>query len=152
MISDDFDFYIGEWKVTNKRQMEDGNWSVFDAKVEVKKTLNGYGNVDFFEAIIDEKPYSGMTVRFYDESKNEWHIKWYDSDNPMDEPTPSVGKFDNGIGAFYKTITTESGRQVQIRFYWYNIKENSFDWESSWSIDGENWNVTWAMNFTRIEN
>jgi len=147
----DFDFYIGKWEVQNQRKMDDGKWIVFDANVEVKKTLQGYGNVDFFEAIIEDEPYSGMTIRFYDESRNEWYIKWYDSDDPMEEPAPSVGKFENGIGTFYKTITTDSGRQVKVRFYWYDIKEDSFLWESSWSIDGKIWNPTWKMEFKRIE-
>lgn len=147
----DFDFYIGKWKVQNEREMDDGTWKKFPAIVEVRKTLNGYGNVDFFESVIDGEPFKGMTVRQFDEEKNEWQIRWYDSDDPIEQPDPSIGRFENGTGTFLKKFKTQSGHEVIVRFYWYDIKEDSFKWESGWSIDGVNWTPTWKMEFERIK-
>ena len=146
----DFDFYYGNWEVFNKKQMDDGTWSVFTANVEARETLNGYGNVDFFNAIIDGKPYLGMTIRFYNEENDTWRIIWYDTDQMHEDPNPSIGKFENGEGKFYKTINTSSGREVTVQFYWSQIKKDSFHWEARWSIDGVNWNPTWIMDFKRI--
>ena len=146
----DFDFYIGNWCVENKRKSDDGSWVRFTAIVEVQKTLNGFGNVDFFRANINGKHFEGMTIRQFDEEKNKWRIRWYDSDAPLEEPTPSIGKFENGKGLFYKKLVTESGREVTIRFYWYEINKNSFKWESGWSVNGKDWNPTWKMKFKRI--
>jgi len=147
---DDFDFYIGSWEVKNKKQLDDGSRVTFDATVEVTKTLNGYGNVDFFKAEINGQPYEGMTFRQYDEEAKQWKIRWFDSDNPMKEPTPSIGKFEDGEGKFYRQMTTQSGHQITVRFLWNNIKENSFHWDCAWSADRETWNMVWSMEFRRV--
>lgn len=147
----DFDFYYGQWEVQNKRQMEDGSWTNFSAWVEATKTLHGQGNVDVFQAVVDGKPFAGMSVRLFDPVSKSWQIRWYDTEKINLDPKPSIGQFKNGEGKFYKTITTPGGREVSVRFHWSNITKDSFHWESSWSIDDKNWTPTWIMDFKRIK-
>lgn len=149
----DFDFYLGKWDVWNQRQMDDGSWVEFPATVEVRKTLNGYGNVDFFTSEVNGQAFSGMTVRLFHEASNSWRIYWLDTDDPTNWPEASVGRFVNGVGEFFKTITTDSGQKVRVRFLWKDIRENSFSWECSWSVDGagKTWHPTWKMEFKRKE-
>jgi len=62
----DFDFFVGEWKVHNKklktRLSGCAEWTEFEATSECKKILNGFGNSDLFQTKFDSVPFEGMTL------------------------------------------------------------------------------------------
>jgi len=74
---------------------------------------------------------------------------WLDNRQPPDFE-PLVGKFENGVGRFYSTITTQDGRLVHVRFLLDQFTEESLHWQQDFSMDGgETWETNWVMESTK---
>src|SRR5882757_7261912 len=99
----DFDFWMGSWKVRNRRLRERLNgsteWDEFDATSVTRPLLGGLGNeaefrTDFWPGFI------GMTLRFFNPETKKWAIYWVDSRRGTLEP-PVFGAFDGATGLFF---------------------------------------------------
>ena len=79
----DFDFFVGSWKIhnrkLNKRLADCDEWTEFEAKSECRKLLRGFANTDSFSATFDGKPFEGMTLRLFNPLTKLWSIYWADS-------------------------------------------------------------------------
>lgn len=149
----DFDFLLGKkWKVHNEvleeRLVGSTDWKEFEAVlVDARTIVNGLGNVDSFQAVLDGKRFEGNSIRLFDAKTNEWVIYWVDSKNP--ELRLQVrGKFEGGVGEFHGEEVYR-GQTVRMRFLWKDISENSARWEQAYldETTGE-WETNWIMEFT----
>ncbi len=148
----DFDFYMGSWKVRNRRLREpltgSTSWYEFDATVVARPIWGGQANMDEFEGVSPSGPIQGLTLRLWDPKAKQWSIYWANRANgTLDKPM--IGEFKDGRGEFYDQEAFQ-GRAIYVRFVWSDITPNSFRWEQDFSADGgKTWETNWIMEFTR---
>jgi hypothetical protein len=150
----DFDFWIGSWKVRNRRLRRrlagSHDWDVFDATSVARPLLDGLGNEDEFRTDFDGG-FIGMSFRFFDPETKEWWIYWADTRRPGELDPPVIGSFEGDVGVFEGEDTFE-GRPILVRFIWSGVATPTPRWEQAFSEDdGESWETNWIMDFTRAE-
>ena len=150
--ANDFDFFIGEWRVHHRRLKErlanNQEWIEFDGTSAVRKILGGHGNMDDNVLNIPGGAYNAVTVRTYDPAKAQWSIWWFDSRYPASLDPPVVGRFENGVGTFYADDHFK-GKPIRVRFLWTQHSDTPH-WEQAFSTDGgTTWETNWTMDFTR---
>jgi hypothetical protein len=148
----DFDFFVGSWKVRNrklnKRLADCVEWTEFTAKNECRKLLNGFANTDSFYATFDGKPFEGMTFRLFNPLTKLWSIYWADS-NQVVMDVGQVGSFDGNIGEFFARDTFNE-KPIIVKFNWDKTNPNEPIWSQAFSADnGETWEWNWYMYFER---
>src|SRR5882672_2624595 len=114
----DFDFLIGKWKVHNRKLKNRlsgcSEWTEFEAHVECRKILNGFGNIDSFQTTVDRRPFEGMSLRLFNPTTRLWSIYWANSEAAVLE-VPQVGSFENKIGRFFARDTYEE-KEIIVQF------------------------------------
>lgn len=151
----DFDFYIGSWKVHNRRRRNplsgSDSWYEFEGTSVARPVWGGKANIDEFEADTPEVPgghIQGMTLRLYNPQTGQWSLNWANSARGVVD-TPLFGSFENGRGEFFDQEMFE-GRSIYVRFIWSEITATSCRWEQAFSEDGgKTWETNWIMEMTR---
>lgn len=148
----DFDFFIGKWKIHNRKlksRLENcDKWIEFEANQECAHILNGFGNQDFFRAKFEGAPFEATTLRLFNPRTRLWSIYWADS-NVVVLGVPQVGSFDGNIGKFYAKDTWEN-TPVIVQFLWDKTNPAEPVWSQAFSADnGKTWEWNWYMNFTK---
>src|SRR6266404_1742390 len=119
----DFDFLVGKWKVHNRRLKSRlsgcSEWTEFEAQVDCRKILNGYGNIDSFQTTVDSRPFEGMSLRLFSPQTRLWSIYWANSETVVLD-VPQVGSFENRIGSFYARDTYEQ-KDIIVQFRWMRV-------------------------------
>lgn len=151
----DFDFFVGKWKIHNRRLKERlkgcTEWEEFEGECDDRTTLNGLGNVDTGIFYRNGGVLHGMTVRLFEPKSQEWRLYWADSVAAQRLELPMVGKFKDGVGEFYCHEPFE-GRMVYTRFIWSGITATTCHWEQAFSEDGgRTWETNWTMDSERME-
>jgi hypothetical protein len=149
--SHDFDFWMGSWKVRNRRLRErlvgSTKWDEFEATAVARPLLGGIGNEDVFRTDF-AGGFTGMSFRFFDTAARRWSIYWADSRKGKLEP-PVVGGFDGDVGCFEGTDTFER-RPIRVRFLWSRVTTPAPRWEQAFSEDGgRTWETNWVMDMER---
>jgi hypothetical protein len=148
----DFDFFVGNWKVRNRKLSERladcVDWMEFEAASECRKLLGGFANTDSFYTNFNGKPFEGMTLRLFDPKTKLWSIYWADS-NVVVLDVGQIGSFDGDVGEFFaRDIYNE--KQIIVKFHWDKSNPNNPIWSQAFSIDeGKTWEWNWYMYFTK---
>ena len=148
----DFDFFIGEWKVHNRRLRNplqgSDSWYEFDGTSVARHLWGGKANIDEYAADSPSGPIQGMTLRLFDPKSRQWSLYWANSANgTLDKPM--TGEFKDGRGEFFDQETFE-GRSIYVRYVWSDATPTSCRWEQAFSADGgKTWETNWIMEFTR---
>ncbi len=135
------DFWIGTWEL---------RWGGSD-KVRgrniVSKKLNECVVEENFTGL-EQHPLKGQSVSVYDKTIGMWRQTWVDN-------TGSYLDFTGGPvdEIFIFSRTSGSGdKRVEQRMTFYNIQENSLDWDWEISNDGGlTWKLKWRIHYTRVE-
>jgi len=148
----DFDFWMGKWRVHNKKLKTRLNdckeWQEFEATGEAFKILGGAGNFDQYHATFEGVPFEGMTLRLFDPKTRLWSIYWADSKVVVLD-VPVVGSFDGEIGRFYAKDVWE-GKRIIMQFQWDKTDPDRPLWSQAFSADsGKTWEWNWYMSFVR---
>jgi hypothetical protein len=148
----DFDFFVGTWKVYNRRLRErlkgSTDWEEFEGASVARGALGGLANIDEISFDRASGRLEGMTVRLFNPLSQEWSLYWASSLQGILE-TPMVGRFKNGRGEFFAQEVFE-GKHIFSRFIWSGITETSCRWEQAFSADGGvTWETNWIMEFER---
>ena len=151
----DFDFYIGTWKLHNRRLRNpltgSNNWVEFEGTSVAHKVWGGRANMDETEFDDPAGHIQGLTVRLYDPSTRLWSIYWANSRKGNIALPPTVGRFVDGRGEFYDFEIYE-GKAVLVRYLWMNIKPESNRWEQAFSQDGgKTWETNWTIDSERVK-
>ncbi|HZD76729.1 MAG TPA: hypothetical protein VE218_06980 [Acidobacteriaceae bacterium] len=151
----DFDFYIGKWRLHNRRLVHpltgSKQWVEFDGTSVARKLWDGRANVDEFEANSPSGHIEGMTVRLYNADTHEWSIYWANGKAGAFSMPPTVGHFANGRGEFYDHEEI-GGKPVFVRFIWQVQSPRECHWEQAFSMDeGKTWETNWTIDSTRME-
>lgn len=150
----DFDFFIGSWKGHQRRLRErlkgSQTWEDFESTSEVRKTLDGLGNIDEVTMQRASGVFRGLTVRLFNPQTQQWSIYWADSSG-SGLMAPMVGEFKDGRGVFYDCEPFE-GKRIFSRFIWTHDSPDSCRWEQAFSADGgTTWETNWTADFTRLQ-
>ena len=147
----DFDFFMGSWKVHNRRLRERlagcEEWDEFEATSVARPLLDGLGNEDEFRTDY-AGGFIGVSFRFFDPDAKRWSIYWADTRRLGQLDPPVFGGFSGDTGVFEGADTFE-GRPILIRFAWSGVTTGTPHWEQAFSEDGgEIWETNWVMDFT----
>lgn len=149
----DFDFFIGAWNVKNRRLKERlnacGEWVEFGGEIEVRKTLNGFANVDEYKSSINGEEFHAATMRVFNPFEKKWSIYWLDTFSY--ELIPQVeGEFINGRGEFYGEELFK-GERVKLRFLWTQTSDKLVHWSQAYyDVKNDTWEINWTMDFSKI--
>lgn len=143
----DFDFLVGKWILKDKklksRLTNSNEWIEFESTVEMRKLLNGIGNMDIYRTMVDGKPFEGVALRLFNPKTKLWSIYWADSNVGVMDP-PVVGSFEGNIGTFY-CKDKYKGKDVIVVFIWDKTDPNNPVWSQAFSPDN---GKTWEVNAT----
>lgn len=154
-ISNDFDFIIGEWEVTNRRRKEwltnNQEWAEFSATCKFWKHLNGMVVLDEFYGQANGQPFVGSNYRVYNKNKKEWTNYWSGTAFPdLGLIAQGKGTFENGVGTFLGE-EIHNGKKVKLRLLWKMGQNGNPHWEQAYFDETKNeWETNWIMNFERI--
>jgi hypothetical protein len=151
----DFDFLQGKWKVHNRklksRLTNSDEWTEFEAELHMKKTLNGFGNLENFYSNNNGEPYEGMAIRLFNKESKLWKIYWIDSNGTTMDEKPVTGSFENGLGKFY-TNDIFNEKEILVLYQWDATNSEYPKWSQAFSADnGKTWEWNWKMELSRIE-
>lgn len=152
--ANDFDFFMGTWKVRHTRLKERLNkcneWQEFSGSSSVIKILGGQGNMDDNVLELPEATYRAATFRTFDAQSGIWSIWWLDGRYPTQLDTPMRGHFEDGVGYFFADDVF-AGQPIRVRFLWTPGQHDQPRWEQAFSVDGgETWETNWIMDFQRV--
>jgi hypothetical protein len=150
----DFDFLPGKWKVHNRklksRLANCNEWDEFESELHMRKTLNGFGNVENYYASFDGKAFEGMAVRLFDPQTKLWTIYWIDSNGCSMDEHPVTGSFENGLGRFYARDLF-NGKPIIVLYQWDATDPLHPRWSQAFSADeGDSWEWNWEMELSGI--
>ena len=133
-----FDFWVGEWDLT---------WEGGAGTNTITKEMNGCVIRENF--VDPEKPYHGLSVSVWNPNRGIWQQTWVDDQG-------SYLDFEGGIDGdkmvLARQFTGPKGKTVHQRMTFYNIAENSLDWDWEVSQDeGETWKLAWRIHYERTE-
>lgn len=148
----DFDFYIGKWKIHNRKLKTRLNncreWVEFEAMDDCYKILKGFGNINQYRTTFDGVPFEGMTLRLFNPKTKLWSLYWADS-NAVALDVPQVGSFDGNIGKFYARDVFQ-GKDIIVLFQWDKTNPDVPVWSQAFSPDnGKTWEWNWYMTAYR---
>jgi hypothetical protein len=149
----DFDFFMGSWKVQNRRLRKRlagcEEWDEFEATSVARPLLDGLGNEDEFRTDY-AGGFIGMSFRFFDPELKRWAIYWADTRRCGELDPPVFGAFSGDTGVFEGEDTFE-GRPILVRFIWSRATTGAPRWEQAFSEDGgQTWETNWIMDFTPL--
>jgi len=150
----DFDFFVGRWKMHNrklKKRLENcKEWTEFESTVEDHNILNGIGNTDIYKATFDGQPFEGLTVRLFNPKTKLWSLYWAASNVGVMDP-PVVGSFENNVGHFF-TKDIFNGKKIIMVFRWDVRDKDHPIWSQAFSPDnGKTWEWNWYNVSERIK-
>jgi len=151
-----FDFWIGEWDITQKILRQDGSWLELPARTSVTASLDGCALIErwsgevlfFWEGMERPETMKGLSVRAHDPESNAWNIHWMDTRSPR-FGSPYVGTFAAGRGEFFREWETPQGPRVG-RITFSEIRKNTVNWALAISTDERRtWQTMWTMAMRR---
>jgi len=151
----DFDFFIGHWKVSHRRLKERllgcEDWEHFDGSCRMWPLLDGRGNIDDNVLELPGGSYRALSMRTFDPAKQQWAIWWVDGRNPHSLEPPVVGGFADGVGEFYCDDMLR-GQAIRVRYRWTRTTTARPRWDQAFSTDGgQTWETNWEMDFERLD-
>jgi hypothetical protein len=149
----DFDFVIGDWRVTHRRLKERlagwSDWVEFDGAMSTRKILGGFGNLEDNVLHFPDGDVRAVALRSFVPDARTWSIWWLDGRFPGKLDVPVVGRFEDGVGTFFAHDML-NGMPITVRFEWRRLDADNLHWNQAFSPDdGRSWETNWTMDFRR---
>lgn len=112
-----FDFWVGEWNVLNKRLTDDGSWAEMGrATARVYPVAGGCALVEHWQGTAWGQKIIGFSLRAFDPQSGKWHLvlAWPGKDRPSFGTLE--GAFRHGRGEFFQTRKTDDGKDLLVRY------------------------------------
>ena len=131
------DFWLGNWRVSwgDDQQGTNRIERILGDKV-IQENFDGNPAVDF----------RGKSWSMYSPKLGVWQQTWVDMEGNYWHFTGGV----DGDTFYFATDDTIQGELVRLRMVFFNIAPNALDWRWERSADGESWQVTWQIHYTRL--
>ncbi len=136
-----FDFWIGNWKAV----WQDSSGNKFEGKNSVNKILDDCVIMENFDGNpgID---FTGKSFSVYNQKTKTWQQTWVDSQAGY---MLFTGRIQDDKMILSREVETKKGKVLQ-RMVFFNITEDSFDWNWEASVDdGMNWQLNWQIHYSR---
>lgn len=146
-----FDFWIGEWDLTNLRLQDDGSWlDVGHATNKVFPVADGCGIVELWDGYLGDNHIRGFSVRTYDPETGKWLLVLNWPQQNRAEFGTLEGVFRHGRGDFVSEDRSSDGSSTLTRYSFADIGHDTFRWNDGTSTDGgQTWRTSWIMEFRR---
>ena len=150
-----FDFWVGDWTISQKFRAGEDEWIALPAKTSVSRILDGCALLERWEGQVqypwqqmdEPRKMEGLSLRYFLPSEGVWRIQWMDSMNPF-LADGHFGSIENGKGEFVPRPKPEGGRWSKIVFE--RKSEDHVYWHLDFtSDDGETWRTIWIMDMKR---
>ncbi len=146
-----FDFWVGEWDVVNRRLTDDGKWfEAGTATTRVYSILDGCAIVEHWRGNLGERSIKGFSIRAYDPSAEKWNLllNWPGKDRPSFGLLS--GAFRHERGEFFTQGKDREGNDQLVRYTFSDSSPSSMRWDAAYSKDeGRTWFTNWIMEFSR---
>lgn len=143
---DEFDFWIGEWRVNNRFLQADASWrDSGTSRARITPVLGGRAVFEEWSGELTGRGrVIGMSLRAFDPSTESWKLllNW-----PGGASSFGVlaGRFRHGRGEFLG-----GGGASLMRYTFSDALPASVRWDSATSADGgASWRTDWIMEFSR---
>ena len=153
-ITKDFDFLVGTWQVSHQRLAQpltgSEEWvTTDDSQASVRALLDGAVSVE--EITFPTFGSSGVSLRLYDATTEEWSVYWIGSrDGLIGEPVR--GPWDGDGCRFVGDDVHTDGRPMLVTYEWSDITPVHAQWQQTASLDdGRTWEKNWEMHFHRTD-
>ncbi|MBD3224133.1 MAG: DUF1579 domain-containing protein [Caldithrix sp.] len=145
--ADQFDFWLGEWKLTWPAEQFGGQeGKVGHGKNTVTKILDGCVIREQFS--FPANNFYGRSVTVYNPGKMIWKQTWVDNKGGY---LSFTGRFADEKMILKTKPRKQKDKTIISRMVFRNIKPNSFDWDWQRSLDGgETWKNLWNIHYERI--
>lgn len=136
-----FDFWIGDWELT---------WTGQDGI-----TYKGENSINYiFDGCVVEENFNdpnsgfeGISHSVYVPSEKVWKQTWVSNAGGY---LDFIGKYEDDKMILSRKFTNADGKEIHQRMVWYNIEEDSLEWNWEKSTDGgENWQLSWHIQYKR---
>lgn len=132
----EFDFWLGTWDVTWGDNGRGTN--------QIKRILNGHVIEEHFRG--SDPALEGISHSVLSEEDSRWHQTWVDDSGGY---LDFVGEFADGRMILSRDGIAQ-GKPVRQRMVWYDIAENTLEWNWERSDDeGKTWKVLWNIHYKR---
>lgn len=138
--SNQFDFWVGQWNLTWKNEQSE----ILTGENTISKILDGCAIEENF--IAHTLGFEGKSVSVYFEPQQLWKQTWIDNRGGYLDFT---GGMSDDKMILSRKFTNGEGQTIHQRMVWYNINENSLDWNWEKSHDGKNWKIAWKIHYER---
>ncbi len=136
-----FDFWIGNWNLTWTQN--DGQ--IYKGENEIKYIFDGCVVREHFLSLADG--FEGISHSVYVPKEQVWKQTWVSNGGGY---LDFVGGWENDKMILSRKFVNKNNQEIHQRMVWYNIKENSLDWNWEKSTDGgETWKTLWHINYKR---
>ena len=144
---------VGKWDAKIEILDRDGNWNPSTHKVEWHWYFILNGNAIQDDWIVEKLAADGSdstfvygtNIRIFNKDENRWHMGWIQGDARRLATFTAV----NENGKVIMNGEEDSGRKVRVTFF--DITDNSFEWQHEASIDGgKSWTVDTKIHCLRI--
>lgn len=146
----EFDFWVGEWDVNNRRLGEAGYRDAGKAKARIRPILGGAAILEEWDGQPGGHEHVfGISIRHYDPEKGRWVIalNW---PNPRQAGFSHMeGSFRHGRAEFFPETAFQQTPPRATRFTFSDALADSVRWDMAQPVDGGGWKTTWIMEFSR---
>ncbi len=146
----EFDFWVGEWDVVNKKRRRDGTW--FDESTSRARIQFILGGRAVLEQWIgqDANTLRGFSLRAYDPALARWVVILNWTGGRPSNFGQMEGVYDTDHISIYPPGSVESGQRNLERYTFSKATPESCQWDAQRTRDGgENWQMYWIMEFSR---
>lgn len=138
----DFDFWLGEWKVS---------WEDADGAGEGRNTIEKRFGGQVVQERFDGRPgvdLVGMSVSAYDAHRDTWLQTWVDDAGSYFH---LEGRFEDGVMTLHCDRHTHERQELRYRMRFADIEPDSFTWTWERSEDGgTSWQLQWQLSYERL--
>lgn len=133
-----FNFWLGDWELSYNDTGKGTN--------SITKEMNGCVIHEHFHD--PSNGYLGESWSVYNTNLKKWQQTWVDNQGAY---IALAGSFSNGrMILFTEPQQMPNGTRKQNRMTFYNIEQNSFDWDWEASTDGgKTWTMGWHIHYKR---
>ncbi len=141
------DFWVGKWEAS----WDNGDGTLGSATNHIFRTLGDFVIEENFSqtGVPKDQAFIGRSYSVFNKFTKEWKQTWVDNSGAYLDFKSGE---DNGDPVFWRKFTNTKGQEIYQRMVFYNISKEKFDWRWENSTDqGETWNLSWKIAYSRAE-
>ncbi|NMP30730.1 hypothetical protein HII17_04060 [Thalassotalea sp. M1531] len=134
-----FDFWIGEWQVTNPANNQ----------VSISKISLINNNCSILEEYQTPSGYQGKSLNIYNQQTKQWHQTWVDNTGLLLQLN---GEFKQGVMTLSGLTVDNKGQEVLNKISWKKLSDGRVNqvWQTS-TDKGKHWQTLFDGYYQKIQ-